>query len=118
MKMNYFVVGTNDIEKATKFYDSLFTSDGVVRMNSTERMSYWSNGDFVFAVALPFDGAKATNGNGTMVGFATNSHEDVVRIHRRILELGGTCDGEPTARGPVFSAYARDLDNNKLCIYC
>ena len=40
--------------------------------------------------------------------------EEVKRLHSKVIELGGTCEGEPDQRGPKFSAYARDLDNNKI----
>ena len=50
-----------------------------------------------------------------MVGFALRSEDAVKRLHARVMALGGTCAGEPGNRGPMFSAYVRDLDNNKLC---
>ncbi|WDE09379.1 VOC family protein [Thalassomonas haliotis] len=115
MKMNYFVVGTNNMEAATKFYDSLFEETGLEKVVPTERMTYWLGEDFAFSVATPFDGAPATNGNGTMVGFAVGSAEKVKRLHEKAIELGGTCEGEPNQRGPRFSAYVRDLDKNKIC---
>ena len=33
----------------------------------------------------------------------------------KVLELGGTSEGEVMQRGPYYSAYVRDLDGNKLC---
>ncbi len=117
MKMNYFVVGTNNLEASTKFYDSLFEQSELKQVLSTERMTYWQCEDFAFAVAIPFDEKPATNGNGTMVGFGVGSNEDVKRFHKKAIELGGTCEGEPNQKGPRFSGYVRDLDNNKLCIY-
>ncbi len=115
MKMNYFVVGTNDMTAATTFYDALFAQSGLQSMSPSERMTYWIGEDFAFAVALPFDAQPATNGNGTMIGFCVGGEDDVRCMHALALELGGTCEGEPNARGPKFSAYVRDLDGNKLC---
>ena len=117
MKMNYFVVGTNNLEAATKFYDSLFEKTEVNRVPSTERMTYWLGEDFAFAVAIPFDEKPATSGNGTMVGFGVGSIEDVKRFHKKAIELGGTCEGEPNQKGPRFSGYVRDLDRNKICFH-
>lgn len=116
MKMNYFVVGTNNMKSATEFYDSLFEQAEFEKVVATERMTYWLGEDFAFAVAIPFDGNPATNGNGTMVGFAVGSAEEVKRLHKRAIELGGTCEGEPNQRGPRYSAYVRDLDKNKICL--
>lgn len=117
MKMNYFVIGTNNIEASTKFYDALFEETDLNQTFSTERMTFWQDGDELsaFAVAIPFNEEPATNGNGTMVGFTVGSSAEVKRLHGKALELGGTCEGEPNQRGPRFSAYVRDLDKNKIC---
>ena len=85
-------------------------------MAPSDRMTYWLGEDFAFSVARPFDERPATIGNGSMVGFCVGGKEDVERMHRRALELGGTCEGAPGQRGPKFSAYVRDLDGNKLCL--
>lgn len=116
MKMNYFVVGTNDMHASKAFYDALFEGMSLQSMSTSDRMTYWLGEDFAFAVARPFDEKSATNGNGTMVGFCVGARADVERMHGRALELGGTCEGAPNQRGPKFSAYVRDLDGNKLCL--
>ncbi len=115
MKMNYFVVGTNDMKASKAFYDSLFAQSGLESMSPTDRMTYWVGEDFAFATAIPFDTRPASRGNGTMVGFCVGTDEDVKRMHTLAVELGGTCEGTPNQRGPKFSAYVRDLDGNKLC---
>ncbi|EEX92523.1 VOC family protein [Vibrio orientalis] len=115
MKMNYFVVGTNNMQKATQFYDSLFEQSKLEKVVPTKRMTYWLGDDFAFAAALPFNEAPATNGNGTMVGFSVGSADEVTRMYDKAIELGAACEGEPGQRGPRFSAYVRDLDRNKIC---
>lgn len=116
MKMNYFVVGTNNMDAANTFYDSLFEGLELNKMVPSERMTYWLGEDFAFAVAIPFNEEPATNGNGTMVGFSVGAADEVKRLYAKALELGGTCEGEPNQRGPRFSAYIRDLDKNKICL--
>ena len=103
------------MEDATRFYDLLFEGIGLNKVAPTERMTYWLGEDFAFAVAIPFDENPATNGNGTMVGFNVGTAEEVKRLYKRAIELGGACEGEPNQRGPRFSAYVRDLDKNKIC---
>ena len=115
MKMNYFVVGTNDMVAAKAFYDALFAQSALQSLSQSDRMTYWFGEDFAFAIAKPFDAKPATNGNGTMVGFCFDDEEDVRRVHALAIEIGGTCEGAPNQRGPRFSAYVRDLDGNKLC---
>ncbi|MFT6076448.1 MAG: putative lactoylglutathione lyase [Yoonia sp.] len=115
MKMNYFVVGTNDMDASKTFYDTLFAQSGLRSMSPTDRMTYWLGEDFAFATAIPFDIKPATIGNGTMVGFCVGTSEEVIGMHALAIEFGGTCEGSPNQRGPRFSAYVRDLDGNKLC---
>lgn len=115
MKMNYFVLGTNDMDAADAFYGALFAQSGLQRVSPSERMTYWLGEDFAFATAKPFDSKLATNGNGTMVGFGVGTKDEVTRLHALALKLAGTCEGPPSQRGPKFSAYVRDLDGNKLC---
>ncbi|OUR94094.1 glyoxalase [Halobacteriovorax marinus] len=117
MKMSYTVLGTNNMEASIRFYDSLFEHTELKQVLSNERMTYWQCEEFTFAIALPFNEEPATNGNGTMIGIDVGSSEEVKRLHRKAIELGGTCEGEPKKRGPFFSAYLRDLDKNKLCFF-
>lgn len=116
MRMNYFVLGSNNLDASIKFYDALFENTEFKRVLSTDRMTYWQDvhTDAAFAVAKPFDEKPATNGNGTMLGFDMNSTDEVKSFYNKAIELGGTCEGEPNQRGPRFSAYVRDLDKNKI----
>jgi predicted lactoylglutathione lyase len=117
MKMNYFVFGTNDMPKAIQFYDSLFDGTEMNKIHAEGRMTLWAGEDFMFALAEPFDGEAATAGNGTMVGFNLGSSAEVKRLYRKALEIGGTDEGEPGIRSGRFSAYVRDLDENKICLF-
>ena len=114
MRLDYCVLGTNNMEAAVKFYDALFELTELKKVLTSDRMAFWQCEDFTLAVAKPFDERPATNGNGTMIGLNPGSAEEVKRLHAKVLELGGVCEGEPGQRGPKFSAYARDLDNNKM----
>ena len=114
MKLDYCVLGTNNMEESVKFYDSLFEQTELNQVFATERMTFWQCEDFAFAIAIPFNEEPASNGNGTMIGLNVGSIEEVKRLHKKAIELGGTCEGEPGQRGPKFSAYARDLDKNKI----
>ena len=115
--MNYFVVGTNNMQAAIEFYDSLFEETEMNQIVSGGRMTLWQGEDFMFAVAEPFNGEPATAGNGTMVGFNVGSAEEVSKFYKRALALGGVDEGEPGLRSNRFSAYARDLDQNKICFF-
>jgi len=114
MKMDYCVLGTNNMDASIKFYDSLFEQTELNQVLSTDRMTFWQCENFAFAIAKPFNEEPASNGNGTMIGFNVGSTEEVTRLHKKAIELGGACEGEPNKRGPKFSAYVRDLDQNKI----
>lgn len=115
--MNYFVFGTNNKEKAVAFYDAFFEGCGLSKIHDEGRMTLWANEDLMFAVAEPFDGNCASNGNGTMLGFSVGSYKEIEKLHAKALELGGTSEGSPSERSGRYSAYFRDLDRNKICLF-
>lgn len=102
---------------AIQFYDAFFEGSGISKAYSEGRMTLWTGEDFMFAVAEPFDGEAATNGNGTMVGFNLGSSTEVEKIYNKALQLGAIDEGRPGIRSGRFSAYVRDLDNNKICLF-
>ena len=65
------------MEESIKFYDSLFEQTELNKVLSTERMTFWQCEDFTFAIAKPFNGEPASNGNGTMIGLNVGSIEEV-----------------------------------------
>jgi predicted lactoylglutathione lyase len=68
---------------------------------------------------MPYDGNAATAGNGTMISLVVDSHDKVNMLHQKALELGGKDEGAAGPRGPGFySGYFRDLDGNKLNVFC
>jgi catechol 2,3-dioxygenase-like lactoylglutathione lyase family enzyme len=114
---SHMMVGSNDLDRAKKFYDALFGKEG--RRDDKGRLSYGRKGS-VFMVTQPIDGQPATHGNGSTIGFAFDSPEEVDQWHRRGLEAGGTAIEDPpgirsNAVGSLYLAYLRDPDGNKLC---
>ncbi len=118
--IGYVTLGTNDIQRAASFYDSLLGELGAKRFMEFERFIAWAQSPSRpgLAVALPYDGNKATVGNGVMVALAVDSRDKVDAIHRKALELGATDEGPVGPRGDGFYAgYFRDLDGNKLNVF-
>lgn len=120
--IGYVTVGTNDLERAVAFYDALFETLGAGRfMVEPDVFVAWaiSPSQPGFSVTRPFDGNAATAGNGTMVALAVDSPEKVHEVYNRALELGATDEGPAGPRGDQFYAgYFRDLDGNKLNVFC
>jgi predicted lactoylglutathione lyase len=75
----------------------------------------------MLCVTKPYDGQPATVGNGVMAGIATDSHDQVDRIYKKAIELGGSDEGPPGLRAEggdgFYAAYFRDLDGNKLDVF-
>jgi catechol 2,3-dioxygenase-like lactoylglutathione lyase family enzyme len=115
--IGYVTLGTNDLPRASKFYDELLALTGC-----TQQMD-WGNGlcwgrsmqEAVLGIVKPHNGEPATVGNGVMVAIAAKDPAQVDALHAKALSLGGTCEGPPGPRGTGFyAAYFRDLDGNKL----
>jgi catechol 2,3-dioxygenase-like lactoylglutathione lyase family enzyme len=115
--IGYVTVGTNDLKKASEFYDKLCGELGMGRFMTTDRIIAWGGpgGGAGFGVALPFDGKPMTIGNGVMAAFGAKDKAHVDRIHQLALSLGATCEGPPGNRSEKFyAAYFRDPEGNKL----
>ena len=115
--IGYVTLGTNDLERAAKFYDAIAREMGVGRMMETERFIAWGapGGGAGVGLTLPFDGKPATIGNGVMVALEAKDKAQVERLYRLALSLGAKDEGAPGPRGEGFyAAYFRDLDGNKL----
>lgn len=117
--IGYVTLGTNDLPRATAFYDALLGAMGAKRVFEFDRGVSWGTAKGPsLGLLKPFDGQPATKGNGTMVALAAGSREEVDRLYRKALELGGTDEGPAGPRGEGFYAgYFRDLDGNKLCFF-
>lgn len=119
--INYLMLGTNDLEVSTKFYDALLITIGGNRAFNTDRMVVWSFGNdtTMLAVTLPYDEQPATVGNGTMVALSVETQAQVDEMHAKAMELGGADEGTPGPRGKNFyGGYFRDPDGNKLNFFC
>jgi len=123
--LGYVTLGTNNLAAARAFYDKLLAEMGVKRMMEFgERGTAWAAAmdKPMLCVFTPYDGKPATVGNGVMAGIAVDSRDTVDRMHKKALELGGTDEGAPGLRAGggdgFYAAYFRDLDGNKLDVFC
>lgn len=118
--IGYVTLGTNDLPRAAAFYDTLLAELGARRTMDFGRGIAWGKSTDTpgLGIVKPFDGNAATAGNGVMVALAASSREEVDRVHRKALELGGKDEGPVGPRGDGFYAgYFRDLDGNKLNVF-
>jgi catechol 2,3-dioxygenase-like lactoylglutathione lyase family enzyme len=131
--LSYVYVGTNDLPRATQFYDATLATLGMRRCVTNDpawnRISagwgiYDENGsdELAFWIGIPFNQQPATAGNGNMVAFRARSWRQVDEFHAAALIHGGVSDGAPGLRpyyNPDFyAAYVRDPDGNKVAAVC
>ena len=114
---SHVMVGSNDIERSSKFYDALFGKEAM--RDNRGRLVYRNKGS-TFMVTTPINGEPAHAANGGTIGFTFDSPEEVDEWHRLGVEAGGvSCEDPPGYRDSVFGrlylAYMRDPDGNKLC---
>ena len=122
----YTTVGSSDLPRSIKFYDSIFKVLGVPRSEAwTDTWAGWGpayDDGVSFWVCSPFDGRAPSPGNGAMISLRANSETEVKAFHAAALANGGTDEGAPGTRPyyePTFYvAYVRDPDGNKLaCVF-
>ena len=120
--IGYVLVGSNDLKRAAAFYDALLAELGARRTWESERGIAWSVSDSEPSLGIikPYDGKPATVGNGVMVALAAGSRGQVDRVYRKAIELGGTDEGAagPRGDGGFYAGYFRDLEGNKLSVFC
>jgi catechol 2,3-dioxygenase-like lactoylglutathione lyase family enzyme len=118
---SHVMVGSNDLDRAKTFYDALFTAigDKPGRIDAKGRLVYVRNGA-AFMVTTPIDGQPAHHANGGTIGFTLGGPAEVDAWHEAGTANGGTSIEDPPgprqgSSGPLYLAYLRDPDGNKLC---
>ena len=119
--IGFVMVGTNDLNKATKFYDVLLEVINLKRVITNKKYIGYSSkekiDDIEFYVTNPVNKEKATYGNGTQVSFVLKSKETVDKFYNLGIKLGGKDEGAPGVRSGDYYCYIRDLDGNKICSF-
>ena len=119
----HVVLGTNNLENATKFYDAALGALGLKSLGLLTEDNYAMYGAEgpEFIVCTPADGKPATQANGATTSFAAPTRDAVHKFHEAGLANGGTDEGQPGPRSftpTAYAAYLRDPDGNKICTYC
>ncbi len=117
---SHVMIGTNDLERAKRFYDALLGTLGIKPAAVDGHRIFYRSPTGVLSVSLPIDGQPATAANGATLGFAASSPEQVQAWHAAGLAAGGADIEDPPGvregQGmKLYLAYLRDPDGNKLC---
>lgn len=119
------MIGTNDIVASQKFYDAVLAvlgaGEAMKHVNATgqTRLFYIHDGS-TFCITEPINGEPATVSNGSTIGFACESPEQLQRLHEVAIANGGTSiEGAPGPRdsdiGVMHLCYFLDPDGHKVC---
>ena len=121
--IGFVMVGTNDLEKSSKFYDSILAHLGMKKVTITERYigyGHSSEDDGVkFYITKPHNKENATAGNGTMITLVAETKDAVDKFHKTAIENGAVDEGAPGVRSDGnYYGYFRDYDGNKIAARC
>lgn len=117
---SHVMIGTNDLDRAKKFYDATLGALGIGPAVVDGHRIFYITPKGVFSVSKPIDGKPATAANGGTIGFAAASSAQADAWHAAGVAAGGkTCEDPPGVRsgnsGKMYLAYLRDPDGNKIC---
>ena len=119
--IGFVMVGTNNLDKATKFYDTLLDTIELQRVVMNEKYAGYASkekpDEVEFYVTKPVNKEKATFGNGTQISFLVKSKDLVNNFYNTGIKLGGKDEGAPGIRSGDYYCYFRDLDENKICAF-
>ena len=122
---SHVMIGTNDLPRAKAFYDAVLGTLGVAPGHVDRHRVFWRTPTGVFSVSLPINGEPATVGNGSTLGFACTSAEQVQAWHAAGTANGGsTCeDPRACARVPQASSIwpifvTRTATRSAACTAC
>ena len=119
--IGFVMVGTNNLDKAIKFYDVLLKTIELQRVVTNEKYAGFASkekpAEVEFYVTNPVNNEKANFGNGTQISFLVNSKDLVNNFYNTGIKLGGKDEGAPGIRSGDYYCYLRDLDGNKICAF-
>lgn len=123
--LNHVMIGSDDIEKTKRFYNAALGVLGarapMEHVNDTgqTRLFYIHEGS-TFGISEPINGEPVSVANGSTLGFACNSPEQVKEFHDVAVANGGTSVEDPPGpregtMGVMHLCYFLDPDGHKIC---
>lgn len=120
---SHITLGTNDWQRARPFWTAIMDVLGhPIMFEHPGGIAFGDPAGPKTFVGPSFDGAPATNGNGTHIAYVVKERAAVDAFHAVALANGGTDEGAPGLRPHYhpnyYGAYVRDPDGNKLQAVC
>ena len=116
---SHVMVGTNDFDRAKAFYDSVLGVLGASPGNINEaatghKRAFWFHNGGIFAISQPINDAEACVANGSTIGFACDSLEQVQAFHDAAVAAGRKSDAEVER---PFAIVAMELNSLGSTLY-
>jgi len=119
------MIGTNDIERSRAFYSAVLgvlgAGEPMENVNATGqlRLFYIHDGS-MFSITQPINGEPVAASNGSTIGFACSSPEQIQELHDVAIANGGTSIEDPPgprdgSLGLMHLCYFLDPDGHKIC---
>lgn len=116
--ISHVSIGSNRFESARDFYDAVLATLGVRRLMEHSGAAAYGKAYPEFWLQTPIDGAPASVGNGSHVGFLAASRAQVDAFYAAAVAAGARGDGPPGPRphygAPYYGCFVRDLDGHKI----
>ena len=123
--LNNIMIGSSDIEKSKAFYNAVLgvlgAGEPMAHVNDTgqTRLFYSHNGS-TFSISEPINGKPVEPSNGSTIGFACSSPEQITKLHDVAVANGGKSIEDPPglrdgSMGPMYLCYFTDPDGHKIC---
>ena len=74
---SHVMLGVNDLEISKTFYDAALGALGIAPGVANKNRYFYRSKTGTFAITTPINGEPATHGNGSTLGFAAQSSEQV-----------------------------------------
>ncbi|WP_165669138.1 VOC family protein [Metapseudomonas otitidis] len=116
--LSHISLGSNDFDRAIAFYDRVLATLGCRRVLEHPGAVAYGREYPEFWIQRPFNGAPASVGNGTHIGFFAPDREAVDAFYKAAVAAGARPDGAPGPReeygAPYYGCFVRDLDGHKV----
>jgi catechol 2,3-dioxygenase-like lactoylglutathione lyase family enzyme len=123
--LSHIMIGSNDIERSKTFYNAVLgvlgAGEPMAHVNDTgQTRLFYIHGGSTFSISEPINGEPAAPSNGSTIGFACDSLEQVTALHDAAVANGGTSIEDPPgpregSMGTMNLCYFTDPDGHKIC---
>ncbi|MEM7376554.1 MAG: VOC family protein [Pseudomonadota bacterium] len=123
--LSHVMIGSSDIERSRAFYNAVLgvlgAPEPIENVNATgQTRLFYRHNKSTFCVTQPINGEPACVANGSTIGFACDSPEQLQAFHDTAIAHGGTAVEDPpgpreNTMGVLYLCYFLDPDGHKIC---